>query len=353
LQSQNGAPNASVSISSVSLPQPLFQSAAVTYTDPVSGQTFIFVIGGAYYDLTLTADPINVNTVHKYRVAPNGALTYLGAEITNLPNIRGHSAVVYNNSIYVIGGIATGGFQSAIYEATIKMDDTVSPPVPVLNEGNNINPWSWIGDLPVAETGQESIISGNFLFVIGGVESGLPGPNCSPNCVGSQTTVFSNKIYGYDLTLTSFASTTATVFTMPKALFTPAAVVVPNNQFWVFGGWDGNTNSDTAYPYTSVGTAAVCVLLSCQSETLPYGGISKAKALYLPALDQLFLIGGASGSLDTQEVITRSVYTASPVSPGPLSWSPLPSLPQPILCFSAAASGSSIYLFGGIVNGDC
>lgn len=334
-----GAPVFPVSISPVLLPQPLFQSTAVTYTDAVSGQSFLYVIGGAYYDLTLSPDPINVNTVYRNLVTQGGALSPWVVENSSLPiSLRGHSTVVYNNAIYVIGGIGMGGFQKAIYRATITMQPG-PPPSPVLSS------WNWAGDLPVEETGQASVVSGDRLYVIGGVESGLPPPNCSPNCVGSQSTVFSNKIYGYPLV--SFSTSSVSIFTMPKKLYTPAAIGLPN-QIWVLGGWDGdqNTNSDTAYSFSAT-NGTLSNGSSCFPCALPYGGVSKAIGLYMPDFLQMVLIGGVSGSLSTPEV-ARQETALSGVSSGVPAWSAGPSLPKPVSYFSATSAGSVIYIFGGL-----
>ncbi|MBI3594432.1 MAG: hypothetical protein HY200_05680 [Nitrospirae bacterium] len=339
-----GSPLSSVSVSPVTLPQPLFQSTAATYTDPNSRQSFVYVIGGAYYDPLLATDPINVNTVYRSLINSAGLLTpWVVDNSNNLPNIRGHSTVIYNNNIYVIGGISTGGFQKAIYRATITMDKSI-PPVPLLSQ------WTWVGDLPVEETGQASVVSGDALFVIGGLESGLPDfTTCSPNCVGSQTTVFSDKIYGYNLISATFSTTSVTRYTMPKKLFTPAAVALPTNQIAVFGGWDGKRNSDTAFIFDVLGTSVTCSLSPCNGYPLPFGGVSKAVSLYLQDNNQIYLIGGVSGSLNTAETIVQNIYS-SPASTGLLSWSASSLLPKPVLCFSATSSGNVIFIFGGILT---
>jgi hypothetical protein len=338
-----GAPVSSISISPVTLPQPLFQSTAVTFNDPGSGQSFIYLIGGAYYDLLLSRDPINVNTVYRSLVNSDGSLSPWVVENSNLlPNLRGHSSVVYNNNIYVIGGIGLGGFQKEIYRATITMDKSI-PPVPQLSQ------WKWVGSLPVEETGHASVVSGDSLFVIGGVESGLPDfTTCSPNCVGSQSTVFSDQIYGYNLLLPNFTTTPATRFTMPKKLFTPSAVGV-QNQIWVFGGWDGTANSDTAYLFNVLGTSVTCALSPCKGYPLPAGGVSKAVSLYLQDFDQIVLIGGVSGSLNSPDLVLQNIYSTNLFS-GLLSWSQLTSLPKPVLCFTATSVRNVIYVFGGLVS---
>lgn len=341
-----GGSSSTVSISPEVLPKPLFQSAAVTYTDPVSLQSFIYVIGGAYYDSQSSDGPLNVNTVYRSLVKAGGELSpWVLDNSLNLPSLRGHSSVVYNNSIYVIGGIGMGGFQYEIYQATISMDNS-NPPVPILSS------WSWVGNLPVAETGQASVVSGNSLFVIGGVESGLPDfSTCSPNCVGSQTTVFSGNIYGYNLGAASFATSSVTIYTMPKQLFTPAAVALPSNEIWVFGGWDGTEDSNTGYLFEVQGESVSCQS-PCEAYSLPYGGISKAMSLYLAELNQIFLFGGVSGSLSSSEAIMQNVYFA-PASTGPLSWTPASSLPNPVLCSSATSAGRYIYIIGGLLNSSC
>ncbi|MHB8481413.1 MAG: Kelch repeat-containing protein [Nitrospiria bacterium] len=328
-----------VKISAVSLPQPLFQSTAVTYTAP-SGQSYIYVLGGAYYDFTLSPDPINVNTVYSTRISPDGSLSPIwNVENSRLPfNLRGHSSVIYNNAIYVMGGIGSGGFQKAIYRAAITWDNVNSIPV--------LQPWAQVGSLPVEETGQAAVVSGNMLYVIGGVESGLPPPDCSPNCVGSQSTVFSDKIYGYNL---SMALTSVSIFTMPKKLYTPAAAADVSH-LWVMGGWEGTTNSNTVYTYDVSGGALTCNPSSCIPGTLPGGvGISKAASLYLPDILEIFLLGGVSGDQNTPEVIRQDVFSSSSSSTL-LTWTQETSLPLPVVYFAATSAQGAIFIMGGLFS---
>ncbi len=337
-----------VKISSVSLAQPLFQSTAVTYTGP-SGQSYIYVIGGAYYDFTLSPDPINVDTVYSTRVFPDGTLSSLwNVNNPRLPvNLRGHSSVIFHNNIldaiYVMGGIGFGGFQKSVYRALITWDSAKN--IPVLNN------WVPVGSLPVEETGQASVISGNMLYVIGGVESGFPPPNCSPNCVGSQSTVFSDQIYGYNLTtnLTGPGYSVSSVYryTMPKKLYTPAAVADASH-LWVLGGWDGTQNSNTVYTFdvNPSSGALSCNPSFCVPGELPNGvGVSKAVGLYLQDIG-IFLLGGVSGNQNTPEVVRRDVFSSSPSQN--LVWSPEISLPKPVAYFSATSAQGAIYVIGGL-----
>ncbi|MBI1822392.1 MAG: hypothetical protein HY036_11750 [Nitrospirae bacterium] len=344
-----------VKISSVPLPQPLFQTSSVTYTDSISGLSYIYVLGGAYYDSTLSTDPINVDTVYRYLVLVQPTTVVLSdfaVEKNRLPvSLRGHSSIIYNNAIYVIGGIGMG-FQKTIYRAAITMDSSVKPPVPLLG------PWQWVGDLPVEETGQASVVLGNRLYVVGGVESGFPPPNCSPNCVGSQSTVFSEKIYGYNLTtdLTGPGYSVSSVYryTMPKKLYT-AAAVADASRLWVMGGWDGIQNSNTVYTFDAnvFSGALSCSPSSCVPGELPNGvGISKAVGLYLQDIQKfsgIFLLGGVSGTLNTPEIIRREVFSSTPASL--LTWNQEISLPKPVTYFSATSAQGAIFVIGGLQTG--
>jgi hypothetical protein len=337
-----------VTISSVSLPQALFQSSAVTYTDSF-GISYIYVIGGAYIDPATPDDPVRVSTVYAFQVDPgNGTVLSRRLEQNGLPqSLRGHSAVIFNNSInsaiYVIGGIGPFGFQKTIYKSVINPPSTpFSYPV--------LGPWSPVGSLPVEETGQASVVSGNWLYVIGGIESGFPDPNCviTRDCQGSQTTVFSNKIYGYDLT-SSFSN--STVSTMPQKLFTPSAVTIPglpNDQIWVLGGWNGTANSTRAYLFNVSNGLVSCDSAVCNLNSVPYeNGVSKAVGLFLSGLNEMFLIGGVSGSISPpDEIIRNGVYSTSPLG-GAWKWET--SLPKTVEYFSAASAGDNIYVFGGLV----
>ncbi|MBI3605940.1 MAG: hypothetical protein HY202_07940 [Nitrospirae bacterium] len=339
----------SASILPIGLPQPLFQSSAVTYTDPSFGNSYIYVIGGAYIDPAIPDDPVRVNTVYTFQIDP-GTGSVLSRRIEpqlpsySLPGLRGHTAVIYNSginsAIYVMGGIGGRGFQKTIYKSVI-----IPPSTPTSYP--DLGPWNIVGYLPVEETGHASVVSGNWLYVIGGIESGFPDPDCvfTQNCQGSPTTVFSNKIYGYNLT-SGFSTSTA--YTMPKKLFTPSAVAIPgppNDQIWVLGGWDGTANSTTAYLFNVSNGLVSPVSPTSPVPDLYWNGISKAVGLFLSG--QMFLIGGVSGSLTPpDEILRRNIFSSTPSSP--LGWNPEPSLPQTIEYFSAASAGDTIYVFGGL-----
>jgi hypothetical protein len=340
-----GGTGSGVTLSLISLPQALFQSSAVTYADPSTGNSYIYVIGGAYIDPASPDDPVRVNTVYTFKIDPNtGAVLSRRLELNGLPqSLRGHSAVIYNNAIYVIGGIGTGGFQKTIYRSVI-----IPPSSP--NDYPVLGSWNRVGYLPVEETGHASVVLGNWLYVIGGIESGFPDPDCvfTQNCQGSQTTVFSNKIYGYNLT-SGFSTSTA--YTMPKKLFTPSAVAIPAtpmDQIWVLGGWDGTANSTKAFLFNVSNGVLSCDPL-CSSNTVPYdNGVSKAVGLFLSGLNEMFLIGGVSGSLTPpDEILRRDIFSSFPSSP--LDWNRETSLPQTVEYFSAASAGDAIYVFGGLV----
>jgi hypothetical protein len=345
-----GGTGSAITLSPIVLPQSLFQSSAVTYTDPF-GISYIYVIGGAYIDPATPDDPVRVNTVYAFQVAPDGSISYRGTEPKRLPlSLRGHTAVIYNNAIYVIGGIGSGGFQPYIYKSVI-IPPFSTTDYPVLGD------WKWVGTLPVEETGHASVVSGSWLYVIGGVESGFPEPDCIliQLCVGSQTTVYSDQIYGYDLTLTLLAPVPSTIptahttVTMRKKLFTPSAVAIPgplNDQIWVLGGWDGAANSTSAYLF-NVNSGVLSCDPTCSMNTVPYdNGVSKAVGLFLSG--QMFLIGGVSGSLTPpDEILRKEIYSSSPSSP--LEWHSEPSLPKTVEYFSAASAGDTIYVFGGLV----
>lgn len=363
-----------VKVSTVPLPMPLFQSTSVVYY--TSNRSFLFVLGGAYFDASSPTpnDPINVNTVYMTEISSNGALSSFwnvnpSAPRTSywLPNIRGHSSVIYYNEIYVMGGIVSGvGFSDAILKSTISMQ--IDP-----NNGNQLMPvlgdWKYVGSLPVAETGMASVTNGSNLYVIGGIESGLPDfSTCilTGFCQGSQNTVYSNKIYSYSLPLLpiyccNYPSHTTYTITSSLGMFTPATAIDDNANLWVLGGWGpdptisgnppNNLNQIFDFNVYSIGSSAQLL------QSMPNGtGLSKAAAFYTTAsgTGQIILIGGISGIQGTPDVIHQEIYSTSPssLSPSnPNAWIRIGQIPQAITCFASSMDtqlSGMIYVIGGI-----
>src|ERR1700693_102895 len=362
----NSPPLSNVYPVSVRLPMPLFQSTSVIYSDSVAG-SFLFVLGGAYFDVASPTpnDPINVATVYWTKIKSDGTiLPFCSAQNIGscqpfaLPNnIRGHTSVLNGNDIYVIGGIQSGvGFSDAIYKSTITIhppDTTSSTYYPTLSQ------WLQVGILPVAETGMASVTVGSNLFVIGGIESGLPDfSTCilTGFCQGSQNTVYSKKIYGYSLPLSqisSYAVTSHSTYTIPLShgIFTPAATIDNNSNLWVLGGWGPDPNI-SGNPPNNLNQIYKFNAFAIDQSVLPMPimpngvGLSKAAAFYTTTsgTGQIILIGGISGIQGTPDIIHREIYSTTPSSLTPTNttaWTPIGQIPQAITCFASALDPAS------------
>jgi len=102
-----------------------------------------------------------VNTVEYSNISPSGDLgSWSSTGMTALPSVRfGHSAQVYNNRIYVIGGNSNGTLQSSVQYIKLNSDGTM------------VSSWASAMDFTTARMswgGNFSTIWGGYIYIMGG-----------------------------------------------------------------------------------------------------------------------------------------------------------------------------------------
>ena len=119
---------------------------------------YLYVIGGVYGTQTSTVWCDNV------WYAPMNSDGTIGswASTTPLPEPRGaHTSVVYDGSLYVIGGSADDGQHDDVWYAQINLD-------------GSLGSWTSTTPLPVEKSNHTSVLYNGYIYVIGG--GGVGGP---------------------------------------------------------------------------------------------------------------------------------------------------------------------------------
>jgi N-acetylneuraminic acid mutarotase len=166
----------------------------------------VYVLGGEHY---VSGTEVVSSTVYYAQTNANGSL---GAwqTTTALPHaLYLHSAAVWSNTIYIVGGTDNINFYSNVYSATIQTNGSLSA-------------WNAVTSLPAAVVGQAEAVNG-VLYVIGG----------SIN-QDSQVTaaVYYSKING-DGSLAGWSQTAP----LPQALTGLGAIAAGGYVFFI-GGWN-------------------------------------------------------------------------------------------------------------------
>jgi len=241
-----------------------------------------------------------------------------------------HSAVVWNNRVYVAGGVSntgglrgTGGFLNNVYYCAS------------LNPDGTLGPWQSAGNMPefLGLGMHASVVYDGTLYVLGG-----------NNMFGPRNVVYYSAINA-DGSLAGWAQANP----MPKKLMSHAAVVI-NKRIYVMGGlvrYDGN--------HAGVYSAEILA-----DKTL--GPWRTEAALPVPLLGhraiaagaRIYVLGGSSdhtlyGPLGEPVVnVSSGVYTAAVLADGTLgAWAGLASLPKPLVFHAVSASAKNIYAMGG------
>ena len=255
----------------------------------VSANGFVYVLGGnqytpgsndwgaGYYTTT--------NTVYYSQINSNGSLgTWQTA--TPLPqSAYWLSAAVWNNRIYVIGGLNVNGQAniSNVYSAMIQADGSLSP---------------WITQRPLPDAVYAYEVANGMLYVLGGA-------------VNSGTTV-QNKVYystiNADGTLGVWNQTTP----LPQPLSNGGAVAAGGRVF-MMGGWTGTSATSSVY------TAPVAGDGSLGSWSV---GPALYRELYLHAVavtdSHIFLSGGQS-AVQTESAVYSMALPLPPAAPAIVS----------------------------------
>ena len=166
----------------------------------------IWVIGG--YD-----DDIFLDDVVYWTGRSQDSWTVVSDGIqTPFDGIRGHSSVVFDDKIWVIGGTNRKGYVDEVW---------------VTSDGRN---WSESTNLPVMSAYHKSVVFDNKIWIIGGLTTSGP----------------SNQVYYYDKTTSTWVA-----YEMPeafRALYNHTVLTVdnktPDDGIYVLGSFDGSKYSN-------------------------------------------------------------------------------------------------------------
>jgi hypothetical protein len=131
-------------------------SSARGYPAAVAYNNRLYLMGG-----TTSASTGGVTTVEYTNISPTGGLgSWSSTGMTALPSARfGHTAQVYNNRIYVIGGNSSGTLQATVHYIKLNSDGTM------------VSTWAQGADFNRARMGwggNFSTIWGGYIYIMGG-----------------------------------------------------------------------------------------------------------------------------------------------------------------------------------------
>ena len=255
--------------------------------------------------------------------APQVKTTDLGVWITNpapLPNpTAGHSSIVHDGSVYVIGGLTTGAVRVPnVYFGHIDPNGAVG---------------SWIATTPLPEwrQAQPAVAWNNFVYVIGG-----EGPEWGGR--SEQNTVYYAEI-GYDGTIEVWNATTP----LPDRLQHHAAMVW-NGRIYVIGGWNGYHRKNTIYIADINTTDGSIGGWRVNPTSLPRGYEQMGVVVH-DDVKRVYLTGGWRPPLDI-------VYSA-PINEVDGNIGPVrsePQLPKALASVRTVLIGDDIYVVGGRIG---
>lgn len=243
-----------------------------------------------------------------------------------------HSAVISKDEIIVVGGISIGGFQNNTYSSRIADDGTISE-------------WTKLATYPKALRGQTNVTFRDHIFVLGGIESGIPER--------SQDTIFSRVVSSLKHSDTGTFDPGWTDNTpIPVGLFSLTSFKSFNSIF-IAGGWDGTSNRDEVY------SARVTdgLLSGWRREPSLPTGLSKHATATMDNF--VYAIGGSSGGIGIESADPATllneprseVYRAEFTIGGVLSgWQEVTPLPINLIDHSATVLNGFLIVVGGNPN---
>ena len=253
-----------------SLPEAVLNHAGVAAND------FMYVLGG--YHATLAAGDVTSDIVYYNKVNTNGSLNSWRTANPLPNNLSYLSASVWNNTIYVIGGLdMNSDLQKAVYSAQIQSDGSLS---------------SWVTQppLPVPIYIHASVANGYF-YVLGGLI--VDGSQISTN-------IYYTKINA-DGTLAGWIQTTRTP--QPLSFF---GAIAAGGRVYAIAGSNGAEPLNVFYNAMVTGDGSLSSWSAGPTLPEPLEGLAAAVSdAYI------FVSGGISPS-----TITAAVYSmALPVPP--------------------------------------
>ena len=304
-------------LETINLPQALLSHTAIIY------QNRIYVAGGVsdtggirgtggflnnvYYSAEINAD----GTLSEWRVA-NNMPEFLGLGL--------HSSVVYNGMIYVLGGTNMFGPRNVVYYASVNSD-------------GSLGEWRTTIPMPNKLMGHSAVLYNNRIYVIGGII----------RSVGATSDVFWGEILP-DGTIDGWQKTTP----LPHHLFGHRAVVI-GRKIFVIGGTDAHTlyNGDGTPPsdvsaeiYSSEilsdGNLGEWQKVSELPKPLTFAGVTATSK-------NVYVIGGYDGT-----GISNAVYFAPIIDANTLGdWQSLDALPMALMSLASVSNEEYVYSLGG------
>ncbi len=209
-----------------------------TYFAAVAYNGYLYVIGGcssAYSSCTTASN--NLNTIYRALINSDGTVgTWINTNTQVLPTARyGITAVVFNNYLYVMGGLNGSTFSNVIYY------NAIDPDYNNTNDGRLPNAWSTSSrTLPASMAYMQATVYGGRLYVAGGCSAG------ALTCTTTRNTVHYAGIDANGELSAALASTSA--FTTARGDFGLTSV---NGRLYITGG-----RTNTTY-YSDLQSAAV------------------------------------------------------------------------------------------------
>jgi hypothetical protein len=218
------------------LPASVAFAAAVVATpenSPVTGGSYLYVIGG---DSTAGGKP--VATVYRGTLGATGAVTGWSPTTVLPAPVHSAGAVIFNGSVYVAGGSASGNAPVAtVYRSAIQSDGTLGA-------------WQSLAALPFARSYFGFGINGTFLYALGG-DSGTVTPNDSTLKSSAISDVVYAAIDVHTGNLTA-SGWTANANRLKKAVDKHTAVIAVGNVLVTAGLYTGATTGSTEESYAGL-----------------------------------------------------------------------------------------------------
>ncbi|MFQ5454609.1 MAG: Ig-like domain-containing protein [Nitrospirota bacterium] len=279
-------------------------------------------ISGGIAHITASCGGIdsNIGQINVLRIVPN----LLWKQTTQLPRGRyDHTASVNGGFLYIIGGVSFGGFQNSVHFAQI-------------NNNGTLGAWNLAAELPLEKAirGHTTVVGNNSLYVMGGIESGIPEQ--------SLTTIFSEVVVATSDIGIPIDIWKTNLNPLPIGLFAHGAVFA-KNYIYVIGGWEGTLNSDAVFFAPILNNS----LIGKWNETTPLPkGLSKHIALTNG--EYIYVIGGSTGGIEDVEIAQTNSYFTKINNDGTLNgWQTTTPLPIGIEDHSAVMVGGYIFVIGG------
>ena len=228
------------------------------YHTSVSYNRYLYVLGG--YD-----GSTYFNNVQYAPINANGNIDSWNATTSFTTTRYGHTSVVYNGYLYMIGGWSGSLYLSDVQYATINGDGTIGS-------------WTATTSFTTARYFHTSVVYNGYLYVLGGYN-------------GAYLNDVQYAPINGDGTIGSWTATTS--FTTPRRSH---ASVAYNGYLYVIGGWNGAAINNIQYaPINSNGTVGTWT----STTTMPVALFAIVSASYN---GYLYIIGGNTGTAYSNEV---------------------------------------------------